>query len=190
MPPADKTILLAPFPIREKMPAPEFRNLMCAKSPHPVCYPWTPHSSCHGHPVFSGMHCVHTGQQIVLGTTRTDAIREPCGRSNQLMMYFISSPSLQIADCKRADRSEDGGFFHLGDASGVGLQALRWEPLPNVGPPSRCGLQRMSGGGDLPLVEKGRNESMAKITCRRSRLYSNLDHWRRTSYWSDFQDYY
>jgi AraC-like DNA-binding protein len=29
---------------------------------------------------------------------------------------------------------------------------------------------------------------LAKITCRRSRLYSNLDHWRRTSYWSDFQD--
>jgi hypothetical protein len=29
---------------------------------------------------------------------------------------------------------------------------------------------------------------LAKITCPRSRLYRNLDPWRRTSYWSDFQD--
>jgi hypothetical protein len=30
-----------------------------------------------------------------------------------------------IADCKRADRSQNGGFYHLGDTLGVGLEALR-----------------------------------------------------------------
>jgi hypothetical protein len=30
-----------------------------------------------------------------------------------------------IADCKRADRPQNGGIYHLGDTLGLGLQALR-----------------------------------------------------------------
>ena len=44
---------------------------------------------------------------------------------------------------------------------------------------------------DLAIYHSSRKvvtSQLAEITCRRSRLYSNLDHWRRTSYWSDFQN--